>query len=50
MIVDLKDIKIHSRPQLMLKELILGHCNFNGLKHRNLKSVNNSTYTPIDIS
>lgn len=50
MIIDLKDIKIHSKPQVILKQLILGYYNFNGLKHRNLKSVNNSTYTPIEIS
>lgn len=44
------ELQIHSKPQEILKHLFPNHSNFNGLKHRRLKSVNNSNYDPVDIS
>lgn len=48
------DIKIHTKPQAILKRLLSGDCNFlqsyknNKLQKRLRCSVNNESYTPLE--
>lgn len=44
------DIKVHSKPQAILKHLMLGRYDFHSKKQRIMKSVNNSNYNPNNIA
>lgn len=43
------DIKVHAKPQVILRRLINGHYDLIK-KPRIMKVVNNSNYNPIDIA